>query len=167
MSWSKHRCRRGTTWHHLSDLGQMLQTPRLWIRAVLSTTHLEWCTVFAKTIKWQTTYEIPDLGITFIRSQAARSLTTIKPNVIMPCCFTVMPIFFLGLFSTFGYFFLQLSIFINYFLLFKGARWILPRERVRLYLFIFICFTIEGEGLEVNVFFSPSLHCTDEKKVAL
>ena len=83
----------------------MLQTPRLWIHAVLSSTYLESCTVFAKTIKWQTTYEIPDLGITFIRSQVARSLSTIKPSVIMPCCFTVMPIFFLGLFSTFGYFF--------------------------------------------------------------
>ncbi len=135
----------------------MLQTPRLWIHAVLSTTYLESCIVFAKTIKWQTTYEILDRGITFIRSQAARSLTTKKPNVIMPCCFTVMLIFFLGHFSTFG-FFLPLSIFINYFLLFKGARWIHPGEGVRLYLFIFISFTIEGEGLEVNVFFL--LPCT-------
>jgi hypothetical protein len=35
---------------------------------------------------------------------------------------------------------------------------------VRLYLFVFISFIIEGEGVEVNVFLSPSLHCTDEKK---
>jgi hypothetical protein len=41
-------------WHHMSDLGQMLQTRRSWIHVVLSTTWLESCPVLAKTIKWHT-----------------------------------------------------------------------------------------------------------------
>jgi hypothetical protein len=36
---------------------------------------------------------------------------------------------------------------------------------VRLYLFILIFFTIEGEGMEVKVFFSPSFDmCKEEGK---
>jgi hypothetical protein len=41
-------------WHHMSELGQMLQTRRSWIHVVLSTTWLESCPVLAKTIKWHT-----------------------------------------------------------------------------------------------------------------
>jgi len=42
---------------------------------------------------------------------------------------------------------------------------IVQGEGVHLYLFILISFTVKGEGMEVNVFFSPSFDmCKEEGK---
>ncbi len=53
----------GTMCHHMSNLSQMLQTPRLSIRVLLlSTAQLESCLVLAKALEQQTvTYGAPSI----------------------------------------------------------------------------------------------------------
>jgi hypothetical protein len=91
----------GMTCHHMSNLGQMFQTPRLLILALRSITF---------------TY---DLTTTLIRTQARGCLT--KKNTIVVGCLSVVAGYFcwpcslLLLFVTF----LLLVTFVNYFLLLK------------------------------------------------
>ncbi len=88
----------------------------------------------------------------------------------MPSYFSVVDgLFFVDLFH-FLLPFLLLVTFVNYLLPLKADKvsylvhfLIVQGEGVRLYLFILISFTIEGEGVEVNVLVSPSFDMWKEE----
>jgi hypothetical protein len=140
MSSSKRRWGRGTTWHHLSDLGQMLQTPRLWIRLVLSTTYLESCPVLAKNNPVTNNNIRNSWSTRYIHKVASWRLFDHKkrPDAIMPGCFSVMPSFFFwDLFVTFS----TTRNFCKLFFTVRGGRWV-----------VLIYFSnVQGQGVPHNV----------------